>query len=108
MLAGQEASPPPEMEFPKGPDVDVTKGCDGWKKGHNETCQCNLCVIPPGTIVRRMIQPGFSRESAYLNEHWKGISRGRFPFCALHCNMRITEAMFYNICQNALAQATLQ
>jgi hypothetical protein len=91
------------MEFPKGPDVDVIKGCDGWKKGHNETCQCNLCVIPPGTIVRRMIQPGFSRESAYLNEHWKGISRGRFPFCALHCNMRITEAMFYNICQNALA-----
>ncbi len=54
-------------------------------------------------IVRRMIQPGFSRESAYLNEHWKGISRGLFPFCALHCNMRITEAMFYNICQNALA-----
>jgi hypothetical protein len=53
------------MEFPKGPDVDVIKGCDGWKKGHNETCQCNLCVIPPGTIVRRMIQPGFSRESAY-------------------------------------------
>jgi hypothetical protein len=103
VLAGQEASPPPEMEFPKGPDVDVIKGCDGWKKGHNETCQCNLCVIPPGTIVRRMIQPGFSRESAYLNEHWKGISRGRFPFCALHCNMRITEAMFYNICQNALA-----
>jgi hypothetical protein len=103
VLAGQEASPQPEMEFPKGPDVDVIKGCYGWKKGHNETCQCNLCVIPPGTIVRRMIQPGFSRESAYLNEHWKGISRGRFPFCALHCTMRITEAMFYNICQNALA-----
>ncbi len=75
----------------------------GWKKGHNETCQCNICVILPGTIVRRMIQPGFSRESAYLNEHWKGISRGRFPFRALHCNMRITKAMFYNICQNALA-----
>jgi hypothetical protein len=26
VLAGQEASPPPEMEFPKGPDVDVIKG----------------------------------------------------------------------------------
>jgi hypothetical protein len=103
VLAGHEAPSPPQVEFPQSPDVAVIKGCDGWKKGHNETCECKRCVIPPGTIVRRMIQPGFSRESAYLNEHWKSISRGRFPFCALHCNMRITEAMFYNICQNALA-----
>ncbi len=53
--------------------------------------------------MRRLIQPGFSPESEYLNQHWKGVSQGRFPFCVLHCNMRITEAMFYNICQNALA-----
>ena len=60
-------------------------------------------MIPPGTIVRRLIQPGFNRKSAYLDAHWQTISRGRFPLCALHCLMRITEAMFYNICQNALA-----
>jgi hypothetical protein len=100
---GQEASSPPGVEFATGPDVAEIKRRDGWKKGHNASCQCPLCVIPAGTVVRRMIQPGFNRESEYLNQHWKGISRGRFPFCALHCSMRITEAMFYNICQNALA-----
>jgi hypothetical protein len=92
--AGQAASSTLEVEFATGLDVAVIKGCDGWKNGHNASCQCKLCVIPPGTVVRRLIQPGFNRESEYLNQHWKGISRGRFPFCAMHCNMRITEARF--------------
>ena len=90
--------------FPTGPDKDVIMRCGGgWKSNHPASCQCLECLIPAGTIVRRLIQPGFSRESEYLNQRWKGVSRGRFPFCALHCNMRIAEAMFYNICQNALA-----
>ena len=91
------------QNYPEGPCVDVIKRCCGWKRGHSAVCTCEQCVIPAGTIVRRMIQPGFSRESEFLNENWPGVPRGRFSFCALHCNMRITEAMFYNICQNALA-----
>jgi len=101
--ATQGATPPPTAEFPTGPDTAVIMRCDGWTSGHRADCQCPRCVIPAGTILRRLIQPGFSRESAYLDKCWNGVSRGRFPFCALHCNMRITEAMFYNICQNALA-----
>jgi hypothetical protein len=103
--APSSSESPPAMEFPAGPNMGVIRGCDGWKLNHGDACRCEKCVIPAGTVtvMRRLIQPGFSRESAYLNEHWKGVSRGRFPFCALHCNMRITEAMFYNICQNALA-----
>ena len=93
----------PVQKFPEGPCVDVIKRCCGWKQTHTALCTCKQCIIPAGTIVRRMIQPGFNRESAFLNENWPGVPRGRFPFCALHCNMRITEAMFYNICQNALA-----
>jgi hypothetical protein len=90
-------------EFPNSPDVALIKLVNGWKSGHTVSCDCTQCMIPGGTIVRVMIKPGFSRESEYLNKHWSGVYRGRFPFCALHCNMRITEAMFYNICQNALA-----
>jgi len=91
------------QKFPEGPCADVIKRCCGWKRGHTVDCMCEQCMIPAGTIVRRMIQPGFNRESEFLNENWPGVPRGRFSFCALHCNMRITEAMFYNICQNALA-----
>ena len=98
-----EGAPLPVQSFPEGPCVGVIKRCCGWKQGHAETCQCQQCMIPAGTIVRRMIQPGFNRESEFLNANWRGVRRGRFPFCALHCCMRITEAMFYNICQNALA-----
>ena len=101
--AAQGATPPPTAEFPTGPETAVIMRCDGWTLGHGADCPCRRCVIPAGTILRRLIQPGFSRESAYLDKCWNGVSRGRFPFCALHCNMRITEAMFYNICQNALA-----
>jgi hypothetical protein len=93
----------PEYEFPTGPDSAVIKRCDGWKMDHKAACKCVKCVIPAGTIVRRLIQPGFDRASEYLDQHWTGVSRARFPLCALHCNMRITEAMFYNVCQNALA-----
>ena len=93
----------PEYEFPTGPDSAVIKRCDGWKTDHKAACNCVKCVIPAGTIVRRLIQPGFDRASEYLDQHWTGVSRARFPLCALHCNMRITEAMFYNVCQNALA-----
>jgi hypothetical protein len=100
--ASQEASPSVPA-FPQSPDVDVIKRVNGWKSGHHAPCECQECMIPSGTIVRVMIKPGFSRPSAYLDANWSGVLRGRFPFCALHCNMRITEAMFYNICQNALA-----
>ena len=102
-----EGVPLPVQTFPEGPCVDVVKRCCGWKLGHTELCPCRQCMIPAGTILRRMIQPGFNRESEFLNENWRGVPRGRFPFCALHCCMRITEAMFYNICQNALAAGDL-
>jgi hypothetical protein len=99
-----ETTPSVVHTFPTGPDKDVIMRCGGgWKSNHLASCHCSVCLIPAGTIVRRLIQPGFSRDSDYLDKNWKGVSRGRFPFCALHCNMRIAEAMFYNICQNALA-----
>jgi len=99
----EAASVSPAVNFPTGPDTAVIMRLTGWKQQHPVHCECGLCVVPRGTIVRRMIQPGFSRESEYLNTNWPDVSRGRFPFCALHCTMRITEAMFYNVCQNALA-----
>uniref|UniRef100_A0A7S0MB41 Uncharacterized protein n=1 Tax=Cryptomonas curvata TaxID=233186 RepID=A0A7S0MB41_9CRYP len=103
-VAAAIPSETPSHTFPTNSDKDVImRCCGGWKSNHPASCQCLKCLIPAGTIVRRLIQPGFSRESEYLNQYWNGVSRGRFPFCALHCNMRIAEAMFYNICQNALA-----
>jgi hypothetical protein len=42
------------------------------------------------------------RESTWLKQHWKSHSQKRFTFCALHCLMRITEAMFQGVTQRCL------
>jgi hypothetical protein len=44
---------------------------------------------------------GFSRPSEYLKEHFPALKAEMCPFCALHCNMRVTETLFYQICQAA-------
>ena len=59
-------------------------------------------MVPARTVVRVIPRPGFNRESAFLKEHWPSHSHARFTFCALHCLMRITEAMFQMITQQCL------
>ena len=101
--AQQKKKPAPKSKsvLPSGPhEAIIKKIC--WRE-HASNCKCKQCMIPATTVVRVMVKPGFSRESPFLSQHWPGVSLARFPFCALHCLMRITEAMFYNICQNALA-----
>ena len=85
-----------------GPDVDVLRKLDRWRD-HGSECECDGCIIPARTIVRTMLTPGFSRPSVFLGEHWPQMTSARCPFCALHCLMRVTEAMFKQICQFAMA-----
>ena len=59
-------------------------------------------MVPAQTVVRVIPRPGFNRESAFLKEHWPSHSHARFTFCALHCLMRITKAMFQMITQQCL------
>ena len=45
----------------------------------------------------------FRSPSAFLQDLWPQMSSERCPFCALRCLMRVTEAMFQQICQSAIA-----
>jgi len=85
-----------------GPDVERLRKLDKWR-AHGSECLCNGCAIPANTIVRTMLTPGFSRPSSFLGEHWPQMTSARCPFCALHCLMRVTEALFQQICQFAMA-----
>ena len=69
---------------------------------HSLNCSCEECRIPKGTCVRVIPRVGFCRPSEYLSEHFPFLSAERMPFCALHCLMRVTEGMFYQICQAVL------
>ena len=85
------------------PDEAVLKKLVGWRQplNHPMTCLCSQCRIPKGTCVRVIPNLGFTRPSEFLKEHCPAITPERCPFCALHCNMRVTETLFYQICQAA-------
>ena len=86
----------------QGPSA-LLKNLDGWKDvGHDDNCMCAKCKVPANTVVRVIPRPGFNRESDWLREHWTSYNHSRFTFCALHCLMRITEAMFQMITQQCL------
>ena len=87
-----------------GPDVWKLAPLDGWRDPaqHHLACNCSICLIPAGTCVRVIPRFGFSRPSAYLEEHFKDLTADRCPFCALHCKMRVAEALFQQICQAAI------
>ncbi len=87
---------------PLGPDAERLSKLNTWRI-HDSKCLCVGCAIPANTIVRTMSMPGFSRPSAFLSKHWPQMTSARCPFCALHCLMRVTEALFQQICQFALA-----
>ena len=94
----------------EGPAVEVLKGLTGWQSGHDQKCVCARCLIPADTAVRVIPRAGSDgepawlkeRESTWLKQHWKSHSQKRFTFCALHCLMRITEAMFQGVTQRCL------
>ena len=73
----------------------------GWLN-HGLECRCNICLIPKGTTVRVIPIYGFCRDSEFLHKNFPSLSAERMPFCALHCLMRVTEGMFYQICQAVL------
>ena len=101
--ARRPAKKPKAAPRPKdGPDVDVLKKLIGWRTNHPRECTCGQCLIPAGTCVRVMPVVGFSRPSEYLLENFPSLTADRCPFCALHCKMRVTETLFYQICQAAL------
>ena len=89
------------------PDVAVLKTLVGWKQPgkHAMDCSCPQCLIPKGTCVRVIPKIGFQRPSKFLNEHCPAITPEMCPFCVLHCNMRVTEALFFQICQAALTSS---
>ena len=83
------------------PDEAVLKTLVGWKQNHSLACRCPQCAIPKGTCVRVIPNIGFKRPSEFLKQHCPAITAEMCPFCALHCNMRVTETLFYQICQAA-------
>jgi hypothetical protein len=87
------------------PDEAVLKSLVGWKENHPLQCSCVRCVVPKGTCVRVIPVFGFSRPSDYLKEHFPALTAEMCPFCVLHCNMRVTETLFYQICQAALTSS---
>jgi hypothetical protein len=86
------------------PDEAVLKRLVGWGS-HALDCRCKLCIIPKGTCVRVIPNFGFSRPSDFLKEHCPAITAEKCPFCVLHCNMRVTESLFHQICQAASSSA---
>jgi len=94
----------------KGPHVQVLKELTGWKDEvpHENSCSCDKCcaswnsVVPAGTVVRVIPRIMEWRRSEWLEKYWPGYNQTRFPFCALHCLMRVTEAMFMMITQQCL------
>ena len=89
------------------PDEAVLRKLVGWKQpdNHSLECLCCQCVIPKGTCVRVIPKFGFTRPSEFLKEHCPAITAELCPFCALHCLMRVTETLFYQICQAALTSS---
>jgi hypothetical protein len=75
----------------------------GWKEPayHPLACICSKCKISAGTCVRVIPRLGFVRPSEYLEANFKDLTAERCPFCALHCKMRVAEALFQQICQAA-------
>jgi hypothetical protein len=105
--AGERRVPKKRKEAPRpktGPDASKLTPLDGWRDPaqHPLACNCSICLIPAGTCVRVIPRFGFSRPSAYLEEHFKDLTADRCPFCALHCKMRVAEALFQQICQAAI------
>ena len=101
---GERRQPKKRKEAPRpknGPDVRKLEPLVGWKANHPLACRCSQCVIPAGTCVRVIPRLGFSRPSAYLKNHFKDLTADRCPFCALHCKMRVAEALFQQICKAA-------
>jgi hypothetical protein len=87
----------------KGPHVAALAHLTGWRQNHDLDCPCAECRVPGGTVVRVIPRhSGDWRKSDWLSEVWPSQNRSRFPFCALHCLMRITEAMFMMITQRCL------
>jgi hypothetical protein len=88
----------------KGPHVEVLKKLTGWKDDvpHENSCSCAKCVVPAGTVVRVIPRSTEWRRSEWLEKFWPSYDQKRFPFCALHCLMRVTEAMFMMITQQCL------
>ncbi len=86
------------------PDYTFMKTKVGWlnRAAHNLLCRCPACVIPKGTLVRVIPNVEFSRPSQFLIEHCPSLTAKNCPFCVLHCLMRVTEAMFHQICNAAL------
>jgi hypothetical protein len=85
--------------------TSLFQGLDGWKdpEHHPSTCMCKRCAVPAGTLVRVIPRVGFARESNWLAQYWPG-SAARMPFCALHCTMRVGEALLLNICNTVIAE----
>ena len=86
----------------QGPDPALFRTLVGWKLRHLASCMCPQCVLPADAIVRIIPNHGFCRDSEFLKKHWPTSRRDHFPFCALHCMMRITEGLFFNVCSFAL------
>ena len=86
----------------QGPQPALFRNLRGWQLNHLPSCRCHQCLLPADTLVRIIPNHGFCRESDFLKQHWPNSRRDHFPFCALHCLMRITEGLFFNICQFAL------
>jgi len=80
----------------------VVGNLTGWRLEHGLECRCRQCLIPKGTSVRVIPNLGFCRDSEFLLKNFPSLSAARMPFCALHCLMRVTEGMFYQICQAVL------
>jgi hypothetical protein len=85
-------------------DAGLFKKLDGWQnpQAHTFECRCDKCKVPRGTLVRVIPNVGFTRTSEWLSEYWPGYA-ARLPPCALHCAMRVGEALLLNICLLAIA-----
>ena len=89
----------------QGPDIALIKQLREWEEGHKETCECQACVVPAGTVVGVIARAGLDngpewlkeRKSTWLRRHWESHSQKRLIFCTPHCLMCITEAMFQGI-----------
>ena len=86
-----------------GPNEELLRKLIGWQDlaKHPFDCDCEKCVIPKGTCVRVIPRLNFSRQSEFLKQHCPALTSELCPFCALHCNMRVSEALFQQICEAA-------
>ena len=101
--AGRRAQLRKVLSTCKGPHVAALAHLTGWRQNHDLDCPCTKCRVPGGTVVRVIPRhSGDWRKSDWLSEVWPSHNRNRFPFCALHCLMRITEAMFMMVTQRCL------